>query len=54
MEDSLPWLDRELNDDRLIASVLEVMRQNLGSRVVLVTSDVNHQNKADAAGIVCV
>lgn len=37
--------------DRLIASMLEVMRLFLHSPVLLVTRDINAQNKADYAGI---
>lgn len=46
---SLPWLDRENNDDRIIASFVEVMRQHPRSPVVLVTRDINLQNKAAIA-----
>jgi len=45
----LSWLDESVNDDRIIASTLEIQRQNLGSNVILVTSDINLQNKAEAA-----
>jgi hypothetical protein len=48
-EQTLPWLQRENNDDRLLASFLDVLRQYPSSPVVLVTSDINLQNKAEAA-----
>jgi predicted ribonuclease YlaK len=51
MSTSLPWLDASNNDDRLIASTLEVMRRYTRSTVILVTKDVNLQNKADFANI---
>lgn len=46
---SLPWLDVEHADDRFLASVVEVMRMNPRSAVVLVTHDINLQNKAEFA-----
>lgn len=51
MEDSLPWLDPGNNDDRFLASVLEVMRSRPQSAVVIVTRDINLQNKAEFARI---
>jgi predicted ribonuclease YlaK len=46
---SLSWLDASVTDDRIIAAVLAVAAVHPASRVVLVTGDVNLQNKADAA-----
>jgi predicted ribonuclease YlaK len=51
MSDSLPWLDAENKDDRFIASVIEVMRQHPHSPVVLITRDINMQNKASFASL---
>jgi hypothetical protein len=51
MEHTLSWLDKDHEDDRLIASTLEVMRQYLHSPVTLVSRDINAQNKATFAGI---
>ncbi len=51
MINSLPWLDEKNNDDRFIASVFEIMRNNIRSSVVLVTKDINMQNKAEFAFI---
>jgi hypothetical protein len=48
---SLPWLDPANNDDRALASLVEVMRKYPHSLVVLVTRDINLQNKAEAAGL---
>jgi len=48
---SLPWLDANNNDDRLLASCLEIMRQMIDSRVMLLTRDINLQNKAEFARI---
>lgn len=48
---SLPWLNEGNADDRLIASVIEVMRIYSRSPVVLVTRDINAQNKAAFAGL---
>jgi len=50
-ERSLPWLDRHNQDDRILASMLEVMRTHPRSAVTLVTRDLNLQNKATFAGI---
>lgn len=47
VDESLPWFDESNKDDRLLASILEIMRQNSKSRVFLVTSDINLQNKAE-------
>lgn len=46
MDESLPWLDAGNNDDRILASSIEIIRQNVRSVVVLVTADINLQNKA--------
>lgn len=51
VEDSLPWLDPGNRDDRIIASLVEVTRAHARSPVVLVTRDVNLQNKAAFAGL---
>ncbi len=46
---TLSWLDRENNDDRIIASALEIQRDNPSSTVCIVTSDINLQNKTEMA-----
>jgi hypothetical protein len=46
MDRSLPWLDPQNNDDRLLASTLEIARQHIRVPVALVTRDVNAANKA--------
>lgn len=46
---TLSWLDKENNDDRIIASVLEIQRDNPSSAVCIVTSDINLQNKVEMA-----
>jgi hypothetical protein len=48
---SLSWLDPNSADDRIIASVLDVQSTCPSARIILVTGDVNLQNKADAAFI---
>ncbi len=45
--ESLPWLDPENNDDRFIGTVFEIVKNHLRSVVILVTRDVNMQNKAE-------
>ena len=49
--ESLSWLDANNNDDRLIASCIEIMRQMPDNQVVLLTRDINLQNKAEFARI---
>jgi rRNA-processing protein FCF1 len=49
--ESLSWLDVNNNDDRLIASCIEIMRQMPDNQVVLLTRDINLQNKAEFAHI---
>jgi hypothetical protein len=51
MSKTLSWLDSNTNDDRIIASIINLHIKEPSSRVVLVTGDINLQNKADAAFI---
>lgn len=51
MEASLPWLDPTSKDDQILACVIEVMRMRLRSPVLLVTRDINLQNKAEFADV---
>lgn len=46
---TLSWLDKDCNDDRILASMLEVMRLYAHTPVTLVTRDINLQNKAEYA-----
>jgi hypothetical protein len=48
---TLSWLDPSNNDDRIIAATLEVQREEPSSIVILVSADINHQNKAEMANI---
>lgn len=41
LKKTLSWLDRNNNDDRIIASALEIQRNNPSSTVILITSDIN-------------
>ncbi|MBL7706839.1 MAG: hypothetical protein JNM21_14930 [Taibaiella sp.] len=50
-ERTLSWLKKDNNDDKIIASVLEIQRENPSAIVKLVTSDMNLQNKAAMAGL---
>ena len=50
-ENTLPWFDPAVKDDRLLAACLEVVGEHPHSPVVLVTLDANMQNKARYAGI---
>jgi rRNA-processing protein FCF1 len=49
--ESLSWHDANNNDDRLLASCLEIVRQMPHDQVLLVTRDINLQNKAEFAHI---
>jgi hypothetical protein len=51
MDKALSWLDHNNPDDRLIASTFEIIRDNLFSPVILVTRDINLQNKAAFSGL---
>lgn len=47
----LGWLDPAVIDDRILASAIQLSIENPACRVQVVTSDLNLQNKADAAGV---
>lgn len=47
----LDWLDPAVPDDRLLAAALRLQSDHPAGSVVLVTSDLNLQNKADAVGM---
>ena len=49
MINTLSWLDKDVNDDRIIASVMEIQSKYPATTVILYTSDINLQNKAEAA-----
>ncbi|MGH2953007.1 MAG: PIN domain-containing protein [Solirubrobacterales bacterium] len=51
MHQTLPWLDGEVNDDRILATALELQSERPAACVLLVTADLNLQNKADAVGL---
>lgn len=48
-KNTLSWLDTNNQDDRIVASFLEVIRNYPNSDVRLVTSDINLQNKMEFA-----
>ncbi len=48
-KNTLSWLDTNNQDDRIVASFLEVIRNFPNSDVRLVTSDINLQNKMEFA-----
>ncbi len=51
METTLPWLDLQNNDDRFLAAVIEVMHSRPRSPVIIVSRDINLQNKAEFARV---
>ena len=51
VNETLPWLDPAVPDDRIMASTIEVMRLHSRSTVAIVTADINLQNKAAFAGV---
>lgn len=48
---TLNWLDSKNNDDRIVANALELQVSYPGDKVVLITSDINLQNKAELANL---
>lgn len=48
---ALPWLDPNNDDDRHIATTIEIMRDHVGSSVSIVSHDINLLNKAEVARI---
>jgi rRNA-processing protein FCF1 len=48
-ERTLSWLQKDNNDDRIIASSIEYQIDNPSHKVFIVTSDINLQNKAEMA-----
>ncbi len=50
-EKTLHWLNHDNLDDRIIASALEIQVANPSDVVILVSSDINLQNKAEMANI---
>ncbi len=51
-EHTLKWLDKSNEDDRLIAETLEIIRDYGNRSVVLITADINLQNKCELAHLV--
>jgi hypothetical protein len=49
MDKTLPWLDKDNNDDRIIASCFDIQIRNPASSVILMTADINLQTKAQLA-----
>jgi rRNA-processing protein FCF1 len=47
----LNWLDPTVPDDRIIGAALRLQSDHPASTVLLVTSDLNLQNKADSVGL---
>lgn len=50
-DSTLHWLDPTNNDDRIVASALQVQRTYPSSTVILVTSDINLQNESEMASL---
>jgi len=48
-DNTLEWLHSENADDQIIASVLEIQKENPSDIVIITTSDINLQNKAEMA-----
>lgn len=49
MDKTLPWLDKNNNDDRIIAACFDIQIKNPASSVILLTADINLQTKAQLA-----
>jgi rRNA-processing protein FCF1 len=50
-DETLQWLDPTNRDDRILAGALEIQRGHPAATVILVTGDLNLQNKAAMAGM---
>ena len=48
---TLGWLDKENDDDRLVAETLEIIRKYGDRAVIVITSDINLQNKLEMANL---
>lgn len=48
---TLNWLDPKNNDDRIIASALELQINNPSDKIIFISSDINFQNKAQLANL---
>ena len=51
MSKTLSWFDASNADDRFLATSLQIIRENMGHCVIIVTRDINMQSKAEFAGI---
>jgi hypothetical protein len=49
MKKTLSWLDADVADDRIIAAMITLQAEQPSAQFVLVTADINLQNKADVA-----
>lgn len=50
-DQTLSWLKANINDDRIIASTLELQVQYPSNQIILITADLNLQNKAQLANL---
>jgi len=51
-KNSLSWLDPTNEDDRLIAECFDIVRQYADRPVLLITGDINLQNKCEVADLI--
>ena len=51
VRECLAWLDPDNDDDRILASTLEIIRDNLGTPVAIITRDMNLENKSELARV---
>lgn len=51
MTKTLSWFDSSIQDDRFLATALEIIQANIGATIFVVTKDINMRNKANVAGI---
>jgi predicted ribonuclease YlaK len=47
--DTLPWIDLRNNDDRFLCSTVDFIRSHICSPVIVVSRDINLQNKCEYA-----
>lgn len=48
---ALSWLNADNNDDKIIASSLDILREFPSSNLIIATGDINLQNKCEMANI---
>jgi hypothetical protein len=48
------WINPNNNDDKIIGSVLELQREKPGAKIIVISNDINMNNKCSLANIPCI